>query len=206
MLIFLSSVNPENFIESEVDTLQCQYVTAFNSWRASYPGNYYYIDNSINKVSDIRNRELLDIFWDVYDFGAVIPHVILSREHTDDKIFGTFKLFELALLMLIERTISPIDEYCTFILGRRKLVDPNDFFSINSLNEDTKYLFSSDLPNGNQISDNFFICRTDTLMELYNLLQQYKDVKNYQSFLAFVYKNIDAESKEVLNLNITDLF
>ena len=62
MLILISSVCPLHYTRPEMELLQSQYVDAFKSWKSVYEGGYYYIDNSIDRVSDIRNAELLDIF------------------------------------------------------------------------------------------------------------------------------------------------
>lgn len=206
MLILLSSVCPLNYKSSEIELLQSQYVEAFKSWKSVYKGGYYYVDNSIDRVSDIRNAELLDIFWDVYDFGAVIPHVILTRDYTSDKIIGTYEMFKLSLSLLLDKKIPSNNKYTVFSLGRRKLIDSNEFLNIEIEIQNLDYFFLSDSSLENIISDNLFICKTSSLIDVYNFIIDYKDIKDYQYFLTVLFNRFVTKSKVIETINFTDNF
>lgn len=203
MFIFISSVNPKGLIKSKIDNLQAQYVEAFNSWSPVFSSeNYYYIDNSIDRISDIQNRQLVDLFWDVYDFGAVIPHVILTRDYTNDKITGTFEMFTFIVGLFVKKEIKLNDKYVFFTLGRRKLSSPDEFFSVKINEQDFDYYFINETSRKNMVSDDLFICKADSLIDVDNYLKNYSGNKNYQSFLTDFCSAIPQESKKITNMSI----
>jgi hypothetical protein len=118
MYIFLSTFKPENVSEVEIKVNQSEYFDAFQTWRntMNITDNYFFLENSLDNLRDIVDSRLLNICWDLQEFGAVKPFVHIAKEgfHTDpDK--GSIKLIK----YVFNSSFFKQFDYIILILGKR---------------------------------------------------------------------------------------
>lgn len=118
MYIFLSTFKPENVSEVELKNNQTEYFDAFQTWRntMNITDNYFFVENSLNSLQDIVDSRLLNICWDLQEFGAVRPFVHLAKQgfNTDpDK--GSIKLIE----YVFNSSFFKRYDYIILVLGKR---------------------------------------------------------------------------------------
>ncbi|WP_310594322.1 hypothetical protein [Flavobacterium sp.] len=203
MIFFFSTFNKLGITDEDLKLHQEEYLKAFNSWKSISSNSYYFVDNSITKISDISNKNLLDVCWDIHDFGIVIPHIILSKEYISDTITGTFELFKLTIKLILNNKIKFEDDYVFFVIGRRELSGSNTIINIDFSNKQFDYIFLND-PNDNySISDNLFICKSELLMVINNFLLINPEIDNYQKLLQRLYNDSKLSSKIISNVGLS---
>lgn len=203
MIFFFSTFNKPGITIEESELLQEQYLKAFQTWKPIALDSYYFVDNSISKVSDISNKNLLDVCWDIHDFGIVIPHIILCKEYTSDSIIGTFELFKLTIKLILNSKIKFDDDYVYFVIGRRELSINNTIINIDFSNKQFDYFFLNETYNNYSISDNLFICKSEFLLKINNFLLINPEINNYQEFLQKLYNESKDNSKLISNVGLS---
>ena len=194
MYIFLTTFNPKHYSERDVKSNQIDYLNSFRSWMASMniSDNYFFLDNSMENISDIVNGELLDFCWDLQDFGAVRPFVHLAKQqYSPDPDKGTT-----GLVRHIFNTEGFLKhDYLILILGRRPCTDQY----VNSINNwlkdgQTNCLYFS--RDDSSLSDEVFVVRKSVYPIVTKTLSHWTG-DNYSELLEVIVRTCNG-SKIVL--------
>lgn len=81
MFVFLSSLAHSHFTQEEIKQNQKDSFLTFKSWQLemSFDDNYLFLENTPTNISGIDYKELKNICWQVYEFGAVRPFIRLAN-------------------------------------------------------------------------------------------------------------------------------
>lgn len=178
MFIFLSSFKPNEFSDVEIQKNQAEYLKSFEIWKNKFEINddYYYIDNTINSISDIVNLDLLKVCWDLQEFGAVRPFVHIERkEYKIDPDLGSIQLFR----KIFSSPFFLTDDVVIIILGKRSCNNYQEKKLKSWLNRNDSNCFYLD-------SDEIFAARSSVYADLEQLLKSWSGL-NYNKMLEYLF-------------------
>jgi hypothetical protein len=196
MYIFLSSLVPSHFTQEMINQNQRDYFLSFKSWQEQmdFDENYLFLDNTLNNVSEIVQKELLDICWQVYDFGAVRPFIRLARSgFSEDPDLGSINL----LRALAADRYYKSHAYSVIILGKRRCNPTLKTSIMNWLEKDASNgLYFKDV--GNNVIDNVVVIRGEILENIVEFIANQNSTV-YSSLIDSIAKNFN------LNLEVLDV-
>lgn len=195
MFVFLSSLSPSHFTEEEIKENQKDYLIAFKSWQRemAFNDNYLFLDNTLTNISEIDHKELQDICWQVYDFGAVRPFIRLAKSgFSKNPDLGSINL----LKALAADKYFNSHAYSVIILGKRRCSKALKTSIMNWLEKDASNgLYFKDV--GNQVIDNVVVIRSKILEDIVEFIAN-QNTTVYSSLIDSIAENFN------LNLDILD--
>jgi hypothetical protein len=194
MFVFLSSLAPGHFTQEEIKQNQKDYLLAFKSWQheMAFDDNYLFLDNTLTNISEIDQKELQDICWQVYEFGAVRPFIRLANSgFSKNPDLGSINLLK---ALAADRYFNS-HTYSVIILGKRRCSKTLKNAILNWLEKDVSNgLYFKDI--GNQVIDNVVVIRSNIFENIVEFIAN----QNYT-----LYSSLIDSIAENFNLNLETL-